>query len=209
MNSLEIRNGINHLIDMYPVLRRIISQTQPCSIKRRKNYYSSLVQAIINQQLSIKVGESIYKNFSAHFGKHVKPENVAAMPVDELRKFGLSNAKAIYVKNLSEKILSNQLSFNNISRKSNDEIIDELTKVKGIGVWTAHMFLIFTLGRPASQGELDVLPVGDPGIKNALRKKYHLKELPDETKVAALCEKKKWKPYQSITSWYLWMSLEL
>ncbi|MCK9210854.1 MAG: DNA-3-methyladenine glycosylase [Ignavibacteriaceae bacterium] len=203
MNSLEIRNGINHLIDMDPVLRRIISQTQTCRIKRRKNYYPSLVKAIINQQLSVKAGESIYKKFSAHFGKSVKPENVAATPVEEIRKFGLSNAKAIYVKDLSEKIMSNQLSFKKISQKSNDEIIGELTKVKGIGVWTAHMFLIFTLGR------LDVLPVGDLGIKNAIRRNYQLKELPDENKIAALCEKKKWKPYQSIASWYLWMSLEL
>ncbi|MFA6026550.1 MAG: DNA-3-methyladenine glycosylase [Ignavibacteriaceae bacterium] len=203
MNSLEIRNGINHLIDMDPVLRRIISQTQTCRIKRRKNYYPSLVKAIINQQLSVKAGESIYKKFSAHFGKSVKPENVAATPVEEIRKFGLSNAKAIYVKDLSEKIMTNQLSFKKISQKSNDEIIGELTKVKGIGVWTAHMFLIFTLGR------LDVLPVGDLGIKNAIRRNYQLKELPDENKIAALCEKKKWKPYQSIASWYLWMSLEL
>ena len=203
MNSLEIRNGINHLNDIDPVLREIISQTQLCSIKRRRNYYPSLVHAIINQQLSVKAGESIYKKFSTHFGKQVMPENVAATPVEELRKFGLSNAKAIYVKDLSEKIISNKLSFKKISQKSNDEIIDELTKVKGIGVWTAHMFLIFTLGR------LDVLPVGDLGIKNAIRKNYHLKELPDETKVAELCEKKKWKPYQSIASWYLWMSLEL
>ncbi len=203
MNSLEIRNGINHLIDMDPVLRKIISQTQTCRIKQRKNYYPSLVKAIINQQLSVKAGESIYKKFSAHFGKSVKPEMVAATPVEELRKFGLSNAKAIYVKDLSEKIMSNQLSFKKISQKSNDEIISELTKVKGIGVWTAHMFLIFTLGR------LDVLPVGDLGIKNAIRKNYQLKELPDENKIASLCEKKKWKPYQSIASWYLWMSLEL
>lgn len=203
MNSLEIRNGLNHLSDIDPVLRKIISQTKPCVIKRRRNYYPSLVQSIINQQLSIKAGESIYKKFSTHFGKCVKPENVAATSVEELRKFGLSNAKAIYVKDLSEKILTNQLSLKNISLKSNDEIINELTKVKGIGVWTAHMFLIFTLGR------LDVLPVGDLGIKNAIRKNYHLKKLPDEKKVAALCEKKKWKPYQSIASWYLWMNLEL
>ncbi|MFA6597033.1 MAG: DNA-3-methyladenine glycosylase [Ignavibacteriaceae bacterium] len=203
MNSLEIRNGITHLNDIDPVLRKIISQTRPCGIKRRRSYYPSLVQAIINQQLSIKAGESIYKKFSAHFGKHVHPEDVAATSVEELRTFGLSNAKAIYVKDLSEKIISKQLSFKNISQRSNEEIISELTKVKGIGVWTAHMFLIFTLGR------LDILPVGDLGIKNAIRKNYHLKELPDEAKVTELCKKKKWKPYQSIASWYLWMSLEL
>ena len=203
MNSLEIRNGINHLNDMDPVLRGIISQTQPCGIKPRKNYYPSLIQAIINQQLSIKAGESIYKKFSARFGIQPKPENVSAASVEELRSFGLSNAKARYVKDLSEKILSNELSFKNISKRSNDEIINELTKVKGIGVWTAHMFLIFTLGR------LDVLPVGDLGIKNAIKKNYRLKELPNESQIAALCKKKKWKPYQSIASWYLWMSLEL
>jgi len=203
MNSLEIRNGINHLNDTDPVLKEIISQTRPCGIKHRRNYYPALVQSIISQQLSIKAAESIYRKFSAHFGKQVNPEQVAATSIEELRKFGLSNAKAIYVKDLSEKILSKELSFKNISKKSNDEVIHELTKVKGIGVWTAHMFLIFTLGR------LNVLPVGDLGIKNAIRKNYRLKKLPDEAKVAAICKKKKWEPYQSIASWYLWMSLEL
>ena len=203
MNSLEIRNGINHLNDSDPVLKRIISHAQLCSLKPRKNYYPSLIQSIISQQLSVKAGESIYKQFSAYFGKNVSPVHVAATPVEKLREFGLSNAKAIYVKDLTEKILSNQLSFKNISKKSNDEIISELTKVKGIGIWTAHMFLIFTLGR------LDVLPVGDLGIKNAIKKNYRLKELPNESQIAALCKKKKWKPYQSIASWYLWMSLEL
>lgn len=203
MNSLEIRNGINHLIDRDPVLKRIISQSPVCSINRHKNYYPAVVRSIIGQQLSIKAAASIYKKFSSHFGKQVKPDMVAATPVEELQKFGLSNAKARYVKDLSEKILSNELSFKNISKKSNDEIINDLTKVKGIGVWTAHMFLIFTLGR------LDVLPVGDLGIKNAIKKNYRLKELPNESQIAALCKKKKWHPYQSIASWYLWMSLEL
>lgn len=203
MNSLEIRNGINHLNDRDPVLKRIISQSPVCDIKRHKNYYPAVVRSIIGQQLSIKAAASIYKKFSSHFGKQVKPEMVAATPVEELQQFGLSNAKARYVKDLSAKIMSNELSFKNISEKSNDEIINDLTKVKGIGVWTAHMFLIFTLGR------LDVLPVGDLGIKNAIKKNYRLKELPNESLIDALCEKKKWQPYQSIASWYLWMSLEL
>ena len=203
VNSLEIWNGVTHLNESDPVLKRIISQSPVCGIKQRKNYYPALIQAIINQQLSVKAGESIYKKFSTHFGKRPDPKEVSAATVEELRNFGLSNAKARYVKDLSDKILSNQLSFKNISKKSNDEIINELTKVKGIGVWTAHMFLIFTLGR------LDVLPTGDLGIKNAVRKNYRLKELPNESQIAALCEKKKWKPYQSIASWYLWMSFEL
>jgi len=203
MNSLEIRNGINHLIDRDPVLKRIISQSPVCTIKRHKKYYPAVVRSIIGQQLSIKAAASIYKKFSTRFGKQPKPESISAASIEELRSFGLSNAKARYVKDLSEKILSNELSFKNISKKSNDEIINDLTKVKGIGVWTAHMFLIFTLGR------LDVLPVGDLGIKNAIKKNYRLKELPNESQIAALCKKKKWKPYQSIASWYLWMSLEL
>lgn len=203
MNSLEIRNGINHLIARDPVLKTIISQSPVCTIKRHKNYYPAVVRSIIGQQLSIKAAASIYKKFSARFGKQPKPENISAASVEELRSFGLSNAKARYVKDLSEKILSNELSFKNVSKKSNDEIINELTKVKGIGVWTAHMFLIFTLGR------LDVLPVGDLGIKNAIKKNYRLKELPDEAKIVSLCKKNKWQPYQSIASWYLWMSLEL
>jgi len=203
MNSLEIRNGINHLNKTDPVLGRIISQSHPCDIKRRKNYYLALVRSIISQQLSVKAAASIYTRFDAHFGEKVAPEEVAATPVEILRAFGLSSAKVTYVKDLSEKIISNELSFKNFSRKSDDEIISELTKVKGIGVWTAHMFLIFTMGR------LDVLPVGDLGIKNAIRKNYRLKKLPDESKVAAISAKRNWKPYQSIASWYLWMSLEL
>jgi len=184
-------------------LKCIISRSPAFTARRSNNFYISLIQAIINQQLSVKAGESIYKKFSGHFGSNVKPELVAETSALTLRSLGLSNAKCIYVKDLSEKILANQLSLKTLSRKTDEEVILELTKVKGIGVWTAHMFLIFSLGR------LDVLPVGDLGIKNAIRKNYRLKKLPDEKKITSLSTKNNWKPYQSIASWYLWMSLEL
>jgi DNA-3-methyladenine glycosylase II len=108
-----------------------------------------------------------------------------------------------YVKNLSEKVLSGEITFKGLSKKSDEEIIEHLIKVKGIGVWTAHMFLIFTLGR------LNVLPVGDLGIKRAAQNVYSLKKMPDERKIFKISKVNNWSPYNSIASWYLWKSLEL
>ena len=138
----------------------------------------------------------------SYYKNNPKPEDIIKTSHQQLRDLGLSNAKARYVKDLSEKIIENKLNLNGISKKSNDEIIKELTKVTGIGLWTSHMFLIFTLGR------LNILPFSDLGIRKAIMLNYGFKNLPTNNEVINLAAKNKWTPYSSVAAWYLWRTLD-
>ncbi len=203
MNSIERENGIIHIYNNDKRLAKIIDSSEPYALKPRKNYYLLLVRAIVGQQLSMIVAQIINGRFLDFFGGDPAPEKIAAASHEALRALGLSNAKVKYIKDLAEKIISGEVHFRGIGKKSDEEIIEELTKVKGIGVWTVHMFLIFTLARP------NILPVGDLGIKRAIKNLYELKELPDENKIRRISKKNGWEPYNSIACWYLWRSLEM
>jgi DNA-3-methyladenine glycosylase II len=130
------------------------------------------------------------------------PEHILTKTVEELRAIGLSRQKASYIQDLAMKVLDGSVQFNHLDTLTNEEIINELTAVKGIGVWTVHMFLIFCMGR------YDVLPIGDLGIKNGIRKLYELTAQPTAEDITALALKNKWHPYESIASWYIWHSLD-
>ena len=132
--------------------------------------------------------------------KFPKPIDVLRTPNSKLRLAGLSKMKIIYIKELSKKIESKQLNLKKISMLDDKQVIESLTDIKGIGRWTAEMFLIFSLGR------LDILPVGDLGLKKAVQSMYSLKQLPKEEEIEQLA--KPWKPYRTIATWYLWKSLE-
>jgi DNA-3-methyladenine glycosylase II len=119
-----------------------------------------------------------------------------------MRECGMSYPKAAFVKDLCAKVMDNTIKIHKMNKLSNDEIINELIQVKGIGVWTVHMFLIFCMGR------LNVLPVGDLGIKNAVRKTYGLRKIPTEKRIKEISKRNNWAPYESVASWYLWRSLE-
>ena len=203
MNSEEIENGIMHICENDSYLAKIIDVTKRCQLEPKKDYYNSLLKAIVQQQLSVAAASSIYSRFSVFFNGKFVPEKILDASDTDLRNCGLSHAKITYVKDLSNKILNGQLRLSEISVKSNDEIIKDLTMVKGIGVWSSHMFLIFTLGR------INVLPIGDLGIRRAAMKLYKLRSLPDEKKLRKLSIKNNWEPYNTIASWYLWRSLEL
>ncbi len=203
MNSNEIENGIIQIYKNDPNLAKIIDITGPCKLTTKRNYYHSLLRSIIGQQLSIIVAEVIWQRFLNYFIKQPNPEDILSTHDAELRKLGLSTAKIIYIKGLSLKILKKQIKLEGISKKNDTEIIEHLTKVKGIGVWTVHMFLIFTLGR------LNILPVNDLGLKKATKITYKLRKLPDEKKLILISLKNGWEPYNSIASWYLWKSLEI
>ncbi len=131
------------------------------------------------------------------------PEQIIAMDDLKLRNCGLSNAKVRYVKDLSTKVLDGTVKIHKLGSLPDEEIINELVQVKGIGVWTAHMFLIFCLAR------LNVLPVGDLGFKKAVQKNYKLKKFPSEKKVTDISKKYSWHPYQSVAAWYHWQSLSI
>ena len=203
MNSLEIENGIRHLSLNDERLGKIILRCDVYNLSPGENYYDALLKAIIGQQLSTYAAKTIYKRFMNYFDNNPSPEKILTAADTELRNLGLSNAKTKYVKDLSIKIFNKEIYLNSLIRKSDPEIISELTKVKGIGKWTVHMFLIFTLARP------DVLPVNDLGLRRAVMNVYGLRKMPDEKRICKISKENKWSPYNSIASWYLWRSLEI
>ena len=184
-----------------PKFTKIINQIGDYNIKITKNRYQSLVEAIITQQLSGSAAKSIIKKFKRLYkSKFPKPIDVLKTPNPKLRLVGLSKMKVIYIKELSKKIESKQLNLRKISMQSDEQIIENLTNVKGIGRWTAEMFLIFSLGR------LDILPVSDLGLKKAVQSIYSLDQLPKEEEIEQLA--RPWRPYRTVATWYLWKSLE-
>jgi len=183
-----------------PLLAPFIDR--PANINPHKNYYQELVESIVSQQLSVKAAATILKRFIALFGEDFPaPDKVLEKDIEELRGVGLSRQKGSYIQDLALKVIEGDVRFNHLDTLTNDEVIAELTKIKGVGVWTVHMFLIFSMGR------LDVLPTGDLGIKNGIQKIYGLEKQPTELEITAIALKNKWHPYESAASWYVWKSL--
>jgi DNA-3-methyladenine glycosylase II len=182
-----------------PKLAKIIDVVGKYKLSLVRDPYESLVEAIITQQLSGKVADSISKRFREIYGGFPKPREVVKTPHSKLRKAGLSSMKVAYIKDLSKKIEANELRLGSLKDMSDQEVIEYLTQVKGIGRWTAEMFLIFSLGR------LDVLPVGDLGLRKGVQKLYSLSELPQKDQIERLAEK--WRPYRTVATWYIWKSL--
>ena len=201
--NIQLQQAADHLSQNDPRLAPIIAQCGPCTIEPHNNYYRELVDAIISQQLSIKASAIIIKRFVALFGDEFpSPEKILERDIDELRAVGMSRSKANYVLDLATHILDGKLQPEKLPSLSNEEVIRELTAVKGIGEWTAHMFLIFSLGR------LDVLATGDFGVRMAMKRLYELKDLPKPDEMCTIAEKFSWHPYESVACWYLWKSLD-
>jgi DNA-3-methyladenine glycosylase II len=168
---------------------------------RPADAYGALLRAIVGQQLSVKAARSIYNRFTDLFGGHTPtPEELLAVDAEELRGVGLSRAKAGYVRSLAEHVAAGELELDRLDELSDDEVTAELVAVKGLGRWTADMFLIFHLGRP------DVLPVGDLGVRRAVQRLYGFEGPPSAAELEALGER--WRPYRSLASLYLWESLD-
>lgn len=183
--------------DLYP----IICKVGKFQIKITKNHYQSLVEAIITQQLSGAAAKSIIRKFRAIYGSRFpKPIDVIKTRNLELQRSGLSKMKINYIKDLSKKIESKEINLRKLCKMNDEDIIQQLIQIKGIGRWTAEMFLIFSLGR------LDVLPVGDLGLKKGIAHAFSLDELPEISKIQALAQQ--WKPYRTVATWYLWKSLQ-
>ena len=199
----EIGNGIKHLSKNDKVLRTIIKKIPKCNLRPRRKYFNNIVNSIIGQQLSVASARAIRDKFYNYFENKISAEKILETENQILRNLGLSNAKTKYIKDLSSKIISSEVSLKSISKKTDQEIIEELTKVKGIGVWTTHMFLMFTLGR------VNILPTGDLGIKKSIMLNYGLKKLPSEEQVTKISKKNNWEPYNSVASWYLWRALDM
>ena len=184
-----------------PKLAKIIKQVGPFKIKITKNRFQSLIESIVTQQLSGAAANSIMKKFRKLYNpRFPKPIDVIHSSTPNLRKTGLSRMKIMYIKELSKKIEKNEINLKTISNLSDDEVISKLTEVKGIGRWTAEMFLIFSLGR------LDILPVDDLGLKKGIQFMFSLDELPKGEQIEKLAQK--WRPYRTVATWYLWKSLK-
>jgi DNA-3-methyladenine glycosylase II len=197
-----IAAGIQHLQSADPTLAGLIAAHPPYTKMPHTNYYHSLVRAIIGQQLSVKAAAAIEGRFKALFDNTFpSPEQILTVSADQLREIGFSYAKAGYVHDLAVKILDGTVQFDHLDTLENDAIITELTQVKGIGEWTAHMFLMSCMGR------LDVLPVGDLGIRVGVQKLYGLDQPATPAEVTLIAQHNNWHPYESIASWYIWQSL--
>lgn len=186
-----------------PILGKVVDTVGYPTFSAHTNYYETLVGSIISQQLSVKAADTIEKRFVALFNgpSFPLPEAIISKDIEELRAVGLSRQKASYIQDLAAKVIDGSVRFEHLDKLSNDEIIKELTAVKGIGVWTVHMFLMFCMGR------LDVLPTGDLGIRNGIQKLYNLPSVPTPTDIETVAKEHHWHPYESIASWYIWQSL--
>ncbi|HXR50306.1 MAG TPA: DNA-3-methyladenine glycosylase [Verrucomicrobiae bacterium] len=198
----SLQQAADYLAGHDPVLKPVIERAGRPTLQPHKNYYWELIDSIISQQLSVKAATSIEKRFRELFGTDFPaPLAILEKSIEDLRAVGLSRPKARYIQDLAQHILDGQLKFDKFDRQTNDEIITELIAVKGIGEWTAHMFLIFCMGR------LDVLPTGDLGIRNGIRQLYNFKDAPTPDQIRSLAQKNRWHPYESVASWYVWRSL--
>ena len=196
-----MRKAVNHLKKCDPVLRAIIERVGPCRMEYGPAEFHSLAEAIVYQQLNGKAAVTIFKRFAALAGEPLTPEGILKLTDEQLRSVGLSKQKSAYLKDLAAKTAAGQLDFARLPELSDEEVIQHLTQVKGIGVWTAHMFLMFSLRRP------NVLPTGDYGVQMAMKKHYRKRKLPkpkDMEKIA-----KAWEPYRSVGCWYMWRSLDI
>lgn len=201
--SVSLQAAVEHLRAADPVLAALINRYGPPRPSPHREYYRELVESIISQQLSVKAADSILRRFVGLFGNTFpSPQQILTKDIEELRSAGLSYQKAGYIKDLATKVVQQEVKFDQLDTLTNDEIIAELTAIKGVGVWTVHMFLLFCMGR------LDILPSGDLGIKNGIQKAYNLTKRPSETEIIELSNKHGWHPYESVASWYMWQSLD-
>jgi 3-methyladenine DNA glycosylase/8-oxoguanine DNA glycosylase len=198
----DLRSARRHLASADPVMARLVRAVgrKPMGLHRGGSAFAYLARAILAQQISVAAARSIAGRLSARFGWPWRPDDLLGATDEELRGFGLSRQKAAYLRDLARRTRDG-LPLARLSRHSDERVIEELTVVKGIGRWTAEMYLMFRLGRP------DVLPVDDLGIRAAMRRAYRMRAAPKKERMRRIAEA--WRPWRTVASWYLWRSLEL
>jgi DNA-3-methyladenine glycosylase II len=197
------RRALAHLRRVDPVMQRVIDRVGTCTLRpsRDGSHFEHVARAIVYQQLSGKAAATIYGRVVSLFdGSRVEPAALLAAPEERLRAAGLSRQKTTYLRDLAHHAVQGTLAIHGLHKLSDGDIAEQLVQVKGVGVWTAQMFLIFRLGRP------DVLPESDLGIRKGVQLAYRLRALPTPKKVAQLGAK--WAPYRTVASWYLWRLLD-
>ena len=193
--------AINHLKKSDPILRAIIERIGPFRMEYGPPEFHSLAEAIVYQQLNGKAAVVIFNRFTALAGEPLTPAGILKLTDEQMRSVGLSKQKSLYLRGMAERAISGQLDFSKLHEMSDEEVIKHLTQVKGVGVWTAQMFLMFTLKRP------NVLPTGDFGVQSAIKRHYNKRKLPKPAQMEKLA--KPWEPYRSIACWYLWKSMDV
>ena len=191
--------GINYLSNKDKVLKKLIKTYKNEHLNLNNNYFHSLINSVIGQQISVSAAHSIKNKFFS-IKKNITPLNVLKIKTNDLRKCGLSRQKILYIRNISKYFLENKSFIKNIEKYSEVEIFNSLIQIKGVGKWTIHMFLMF------SYGSSNIFPIGDLGFLKAISKLYNLKLPISERKLKYL--NKKWSPYSSQATWYLWRSLD-
>ena len=198
----ELEAGVEHIrtvdVRLAPLVERFGSPT----FRPHTHYYQELVESIISQQLNVKAAATILKRFIDLFGHFPTPVEILEKDFDELRGVGLSGQKTGYIRDLAQHVIEGKVAFDHLDSLTNEEIVTELTDVKGIGEWTVHMFLMFCMGR------LDVLAYGDLGIRSGIMRLYELGELPDKKTVEEIARQYNWRPYASVACWYVWKALD-
>jgi DNA-3-methyladenine glycosylase II len=197
------RKAVNHLRKSDPVMRKIIDLVGPCRLKpnHEGSHFDHIVRAIIYQQLSGKAASTIHGRVKGLFGdRNPTPEEITAATDEMLRGAGVSPQKLKYLRDLALKVMAGDVALDSVHSMADEEIIELLTRVKGVGRWTAQMFLMFRLGR------VDVLPTVDLGINKAVQKAYGLRRMPTPEKLLKIGSA--WAPYRTIACWYLWRSLD-
>lgn len=193
--------AVAHLREVDPVLRAVIDRAGPYSIQYHPPVFATLARSIVSQQLSGRAAAAIWRRLEAAVRpRRLTPAAVLALDVGELSACGLSAAKVASLRDLAHRTAAREIRFRALASLPDEEVIGHLTPVRGVGVWTAHMFLIFALRRP------DVLPTGDLGIRNAIARAYQLPEPPKPDQMERIAAP--WQPWRSVASWYLWRSLE-
>jgi DNA-3-methyladenine glycosylase II len=215
-----MRRAVTHLKKSDPVMRALIERIGPCRIQFGPPEFHSLAEAIVYQQLNGKAAETIFKRFAALAGEPLTPEGIVKLSDEQMRGAGLSKQKSAYLKDLAAKTSSGLLDFARLPQLPDVEVVEHLTQVKGIGVWTAQMFLMFSLKRE------NVLPTGDFGVRMAMHRHYLDVQRAKTTRKSSAAKRarqrkiklpspeqmekiaKRWEPYRSVACWYLWRSLD-
>lgn len=195
-----MRRAITHLKSCDPIIASVIEQVGPLKVPHRDPDFATLARAIVFQQLNGKAATTIYNRLLEAAGGELTPESVRQLSVGEMRRVGLSKQKLGYLRDLAEHAAAGNPDFSALPSMSDEEVIAALTQIKGIGVWTAQMFLMFALNRP------NVLPVADYGIRAAMKKAYRMRALPKPVRMQKIA--RKWHPYCTLACLYLWRSLD-
>jgi len=201
ISAQHIRSAQTQLKKNDPQMREIIRRVGPFTLRPKSDHFQMLANSIISQQISVAAAQTITGRLLERLGRAgMNATAISKLDLEDLREVGISKQKGTYLLDLAQHVHAGNIDLKSLARKPDEVVIEKLTEVKGIGVWTAQMFLIFSLGR------LDVLPVGDFGIRKAIQQEYELEELPLAKEIETLAEP--WRPYATVASWYLWRALD-